>query len=104
MAHGYRDIADSLSEGDKKILDHALEVMYTNGFADGYIIANNNQWVLAGKDTPNTKERVDVTVELPGGKRIVSHGRFIDGKWTGYAANHGTVVAWRPQLEPYKAD
>ena len=104
MERGYRDIAAKLSDDDRGVIDKAMNIMYINGFAKGYVMADNSYWILASKDSPATRERVDITVELADGKRITSKGRFVDGKWEGAAAKRGTVLAWRPELQPYQSD
>ena len=95
-----KDIYRKLTKEEAKLLDSALEKMYTDGFAFGYGIAANERWILAERSLPATEEVVDVSVITADGKRKFAKTQFAGGRWKGVP--EGTrVIAWRPESKPY---
>lgn len=82
----------------KAQLDEVMRKLIDDGFRIGYEFAKRELWILAGKDTPQTEEPVEVTVVLPDGTSQVAQSKYVNGRWT---TRLGEVTAWRPAPRPY---
>ena len=83
---------------DQARLDGAMRKMFEQGFRYGYEFGKHEMWILAGKDSPQTAEPVEVTILLPDGTRRKSQSKYVAGRWT---AKTGEVIAWRPDSLPF---